>query len=330
MARRAPGAASLPRAFGTLLQVGAGLGYLVGCDALRSTQPILNSTYLGALMLGVSGVFSGYWLYPQPRRGSAQYEAGLDAGFTFWGVAWWLFGGAERDQPVLRRVGARRAAGLRRASLPRCSRGWASNRQWPLPRWIALYPAGSRRRCSHSLHAQPLGHPFAQWGAVGWLAAVRRALRVAAHRGAASDRAGVEWLHARRAAGRWRCCSRGSRAGRSPSARRACGRSLPWGVVPALLRRVARPAQLRPQWPVAQHASRLSHARRCAARRRAVRLDRGHQSEQHRRCGVAAVPAAAQSARRQRRARACGARDVVELARAERSARRCGSSMSAH
>jgi uncharacterized membrane protein len=49
----------LPRLFGTLLQAGGGVGYLIGLDSMRSTQPILNTAYLGSAMLAVSGIFSG-------------------------------------------------------------------------------------------------------------------------------------------------------------------------------------------------------------------------------------------------------------------------------
>ena len=61
----------LPRLFGTLLQTGAGIGYLIGYVSLRSTQPILNSAFLGATMLAVSGVFSGYWLFRNEERRAA-------------------------------------------------------------------------------------------------------------------------------------------------------------------------------------------------------------------------------------------------------------------
>ena len=58
----------LPRLFGTLLQAGAGVGYLIGLDSMRTTQPILNTAYLGSAMLAVSGVFSGYWLFRNEAR----------------------------------------------------------------------------------------------------------------------------------------------------------------------------------------------------------------------------------------------------------------------
>src|SRR4029453_10538897 len=58
----------LPRLFGLLLQASAGVGYLIGVESMRSTQPILNTAYLGAVMLAVSGVLSGYWLFRKKRR----------------------------------------------------------------------------------------------------------------------------------------------------------------------------------------------------------------------------------------------------------------------
>ena len=114
------------------------------------------------------------------------------------------------------------------------------SRQWPLPRWIALFLPAVVGAYAFA-HAQRLGHPFAQWGAVGWLAifvthfTLLRIVEPQRH-------VALEWLHggacwalallfaweldwqvAQRTAGVWA--------------------SLAWGLVPALMLGVARPAR---------------------------------------------------------------------------------------
>ena len=79
----------LARAFGALLQIAAGVGYLIGLRGYAEAQPILNSTYLGSLMVSLSGICSGYWLHRNRERAGG-YEAGADVVFTLWAVAWWL------------------------------------------------------------------------------------------------------------------------------------------------------------------------------------------------------------------------------------------------
>ncbi len=238
----------LPRLFGTLLQLGAGVGYLIGIESMRSTQPILNSAYLGATMLAVSGVLSGYWLFRNEAKRTS-YEAGLANGFAFWGIIWWFAGGANEigryfPDAVLGSL-------LVYTSITAAILTWLGiSRQWPLPRWIALFLPAIVGAYAFA-HAERLGHPFAQWGALGWLAifvthfALLRIVEPQRH-------TALEWLHggacwalallfaweldwqvAERTAGVWA--------------------SLAWGLVPALMLAWLGLRQLRPAWPIAQH-----------------------------------------------------------------------------
>lgn len=238
----------LPRLFGMLLQAGAGVGYLIGYDELRSTRPILNSAYLGATMLAVSGVFSGYWLFRnEPRR--AQYEAGLAAGLTLWGVIWWFVGGANEIQ----RYFAASALGslLVYASITAAILTWLGiGRQWPLPRWIALFLPAVVGAFAFA-HAEQLGHPFAQWGALGWLAifvthfALLRIAEPQRH-------TALEWLHGGAC---WALALLFAWELNWQVAERTTGvwASLAWGFAPALLLAWLGRRQLRPEWPIAQH-----------------------------------------------------------------------------
>jgi uncharacterized membrane protein len=238
----------LPRLFGMLLQAGAGVGYLIGYDELRSTRAILNSAYMGATMLAVSGVFSGYWLFRnEPRR--AQYEAGLAAGLTFWGIIWWFVGGANE----IHRYFAASALGslLVYASITAAILTWLGiSRQWPLPRWIALFLPSVVGAYAFA-HAEQLGHPFAQWGALGWAAifvthfALLRIAEPQRH-------TALEWLHGGAC---WALALLFAWELNWQVAERTTGvwASLAWGFAPALLLAWLGRRQLRPQWPVAQH-----------------------------------------------------------------------------
>ena len=238
----------LPRLFGTLLQVGAGVGYLIGYDEMRSTQPILNTAYLGAAMLAVSGIFSGYWLFRNESR-RAQYEAGFAAGFTFWGLIWWFVGGANEigryfPDAVLGSI-------LVYTSVTAAILTWLSiSRQWPLPRWIALFLPAVVGAYAFA-HAQPLDHPFAQWGAVGWLAifithfALLRIAEPQRH-------VALEWLHGGAC---WALALLFAWELEWQVAERTTGvwASLAWGLVPALLLAWFGRRELRPAWPVEPH-----------------------------------------------------------------------------
>jgi uncharacterized membrane protein len=238
----------LPRLFGTLLQVGAGVGYLIGYDQMRTTQPILNTAYLGAAMLALSGIFSGYWLFRNESR-RAQYEAGLAAGFTFWGLIWWFVGGANEigryfPDAVLGSI-------LVYTSVTAAILTWLGiSRQWPLPRWIALFLPAVVGAYAFA-HAQPLDHPFAQWGAVGWLAIFSThfaLLRIAEPQ----RHVALEWLHGGAC---WALALLFAWELEWQVAERTTGvwASLAWGLIPALMLAWFGRRELRPAWPVAQH-----------------------------------------------------------------------------
>lgn len=239
----------LPRLFGLLLQVGAGIGYLIGYASLRSTQPLLNSAYLGATMLAVSGVFSGYWLFRNEER-RASYEAGFAGALTFWGVMWWFIGGAnEIGRYFMQSVlgSALVYTSLTAAILT----GLGIRKQWPLPRWIALFlPAIA---WIYALaHAPLFEHPFARWGVLGWpviFATHFALLRICEP----ERRATLEWLHA---AATWTLTLLIAWELYWQVGQRTTGvwASLAWGFVPALLLAWLGLRKLRPDWPVAQHA----------------------------------------------------------------------------
>jgi uncharacterized membrane protein len=238
----------LARAFGTLLQLAGGVGYLLGVHALHGTHAVLNSAYLGAVMLGVSGVFSGYWLYRNRER-QAAYEQGADTAFAFWGVAWWLFAGlSEIDRSLPQGT---LGAALAYVAVTVAMLAWLGlRRQWPLVRYIALF-LPSVAAVVALIYAATLVHPLAQWGAAGWLAlfaAHFAMLRICDE----DDRSALSWLHALMF---WVLALLVAWETSWQVRQRTTGvwDALPWGLVPSLFCAWTARRRPVPAWPLATH-----------------------------------------------------------------------------
>jgi uncharacterized membrane protein len=239
----------LPRAFGTLLQIGAGISFLWEVNELSTPRPFLNSAYLGAVMIGLAGVFSGYWL-ERNREWRASYEGGAPVAFTLWGVAWWSFAGLNEinwhfDEAAL-------GAALAYVVVTVLLLAWLGNaKRWTLAKLIALYlPALAAALALFT--AIPLQHPFAQWGAAGWVllfAAHYWMLRLAEAEelpGVAPLHAGAWWTLAVVLAweGSWRVAEQTT----------GVWSQLPWGIVPALMAAWLGRRSLVPSWPLERNA----------------------------------------------------------------------------
>lgn len=82
----------LARAFGMLLQLGAGAAFFQAWDHGYAPVPVLNSFYLGTVFIAVGGLFTNWYL--ERHRDAVREEERLAAVAMFgWGLAWWLGGG---------------------------------------------------------------------------------------------------------------------------------------------------------------------------------------------------------------------------------------------
>jgi uncharacterized membrane protein len=124
------------RAFGLLLQLGAGLAFLAAVGRATQPLPVLNSVYLGCVLVALAGLFSNWWL-ARHRDVLAGWERGLAAAAFWWGLAWWAVGGlAEIERHALARYAADLALLFLTGSA--LAFGWLRGRiDWRL----ALYPA---------------------------------------------------------------------------------------------------------------------------------------------------------------------------------------------
>lgn len=239
----------LARAFGALLQIAAGVGYLTGMHYRNAADlPILNSTLLGAVMLSISGICSGYWLFRNRAR-QARYEAGADAVFTFWGVGWWLLGGLREIETYF--PDAAYGAALSFVALTAALLAWlALKREWRLPLLIATFlpPLVAMFTLVGAMSSE---HPFAWWGSVGWV------LLFASHfamlrLGESRDVPGLSWLHAG-ATWVFTLIVAWEASYRIAELTTGVWALLPWGVVPALVIAWLGRQQLSPRWPTAVH-----------------------------------------------------------------------------
>ncbi len=80
----------LPRLFGMGLQPVAAAAFLSELEPSTSPVFLANSAFMGALLLGIAGLFSGHALakHTDTLRPFERYGRWL---FPFWGVCWWLY-----------------------------------------------------------------------------------------------------------------------------------------------------------------------------------------------------------------------------------------------
>jgi uncharacterized membrane protein len=97
------------RAFGLLLQVGAGVAFVSGLQLWTSggrpgAIPILNSAYTGCLFVSLAGLYTA-WIYQRRRDEIGAFERAVAPIAFAWGTLWWLTGGwREIDRFVVARL----------------------------------------------------------------------------------------------------------------------------------------------------------------------------------------------------------------------------------
>ena len=87
----------LPRAFGALLQIAGGVIFCFDLEAPHGNIPILNSAFLGGVMVSAASVFSATML-ARHRGKLVELEIAVAPVLFFWGLLWWLFSGLTEIQ----------------------------------------------------------------------------------------------------------------------------------------------------------------------------------------------------------------------------------------
>lgn len=158
----------LPRVSGSLLQFASGVIFWSGSHYMADVTPILNSVFLGGVIIAVGAVFSAHFLN-RHRDQLAHYEAWSSSILFCYGLLWWLLAGAGeihhwtgRYEPA---VGLIFVTGTALLSDEIYRRLRLSVARWPV---FALLPA----MILYGFYFQDVAkHPFAYAGWIAWAAA---------------------------------------------------------------------------------------------------------------------------------------------------------------
>ncbi|BBO82484.1 membrane protein [Desulfosarcina ovata subsp. sediminis] len=156
------------RGFGILLQVGAGVAFLMGSHGDGSTLAVFNNRFMGGMMVGLAGLLSAF-LLERFRDQLYRPERVLIGPVLAWGLAWWFGTGLnEIDRCLSRRhelAGALAFVGINALAMGVCYRrlDWKGLR-WPA---LGLLPAMILITAANSGHIY-FRHPFQGWWLAVW------------------------------------------------------------------------------------------------------------------------------------------------------------------
>jgi len=83
----------VPRMFGLLLSVGAGIIFIDSIEAkLADSIAIINSAYIGMVLVSMSALFISY-LYQKNKESAYSFELKISVLMIVWGLLWWFMAG---------------------------------------------------------------------------------------------------------------------------------------------------------------------------------------------------------------------------------------------
>lgn len=184
----------LPRAFGLLLQFAAGVAFVADASRGASDMPILNSFYLGCVLIAFAGLFSNRTI-DRHREKAGEFAMYASVIAFVWGVAWWTFSGLheiDRYVPFEEKLNA--ALLFLTGTCAAFSALWA--RGWSMARFpaLALMPL-LLLVFALTLIEDRYQHPLAGYGGLAWPLAFVFHLRIL-HRHDATQTDYMTFVHA--------------------------------------------------------------------------------------------------------------------------------------
>ena len=178
------------RAFGMFLQVAAGFAFALGAGRSVALTPLLNSVYLGCLLISMAGLFSA-WYLQRHRAHLKEVEVQAALVLFCWGILWW-FGGAfhEVDEHVMRLYRVHACLLFAIASCAAFS-VLHFRIQWPEAKYVALALLPLMLVFA-VLAIEQLRHPFEALGFIAWPGAFAVYLWLLRRH---EDTPYVEWAH---------------------------------------------------------------------------------------------------------------------------------------
>jgi uncharacterized membrane protein len=156
----------LPRAFGILLQFGAGISFLADLHGSTGSIPVLNDFFLGCALIALTGIFSANRLH-RHRESVSIWESVFGNVLLVWGLLWWFGGGLGE---IDRHGGEECRMGIVLVFLSISC--WICDLlerrlAWPVMAWPALALLPMLIFCGVYMVAQDL-HPLEEGGLAGW------------------------------------------------------------------------------------------------------------------------------------------------------------------
>jgi uncharacterized membrane protein len=161
----------LARWFGMLLQFGAGVAFLLDARGGTGALPVLNSAYLGTVMVSAAGLFCSRFLARNRERVSG-LEGVVATALFVWGVLWWFGGGLAEIDRVLHEKWGLHPHLLFFAGSCALFAGLWRRLDWNAARVVALaaVPLGGATAFLMTTPPAMHPHPFAHHAYLGWMA----------------------------------------------------------------------------------------------------------------------------------------------------------------
>ncbi|WP_296228709.1 DUF2339 domain-containing protein [Ralstonia sp. UBA689] len=168
---------------GLLLQIAAGLAFAWGMlfEVSASLQwPVLNSHYIGGVLIAAAGVFSGWRLHGKAEaRDCLKAAPALGIAASVWGLLWWL---GTSSHEIDRWAWRLATDAVDRPDIPLyaafavltawVAHGLRRKLDWALAEWpaLSLPPALALTALVAIEHWEP--SPLAGWGGLVWIASI--------------------------------------------------------------------------------------------------------------------------------------------------------------
>jgi uncharacterized membrane protein len=243
------------RAFGMLLQFGAGIAFLNDLPRAAGAFPLLNGQFLGSALIALTGIFSAYTLHRHKDK-VLPWESLFGVILLAWGLLWWFGGGlAEIDRHAAEAYRMGIVLAFLAASSLSCDI-LERRLAWPALTWPALALLPTMLLCLLAMVSDDR-HPLTDGGFAGWpLSFAGLFLILYRH----------ESLHAR-FLGYLHSCALWLLAGILSLelawqldhwiAGSPVWPLIAWGLTPALLVLLVSTRALRPPWPLERHGKAL-------------------------------------------------------------------------
>ncbi|HEY9118015.1 MAG TPA: DUF2339 domain-containing protein, partial [Roseivirga sp.] len=160
----------LARISGILIQFGSGVAFFIGITEPTADVPILNSFYMGALMVSIAGLFSAFQLF----RSGKQLEPAVETstGMLIWALLWWFGAGWNEIEIHIVHI-YQNTTGLVFVALSMAGIAYLKRRLvWPfLANMVLLLLPFMLVVTWLSYNDSSVSHPFANGGFTAWLIA---------------------------------------------------------------------------------------------------------------------------------------------------------------